>query len=795
MKYFFIHISTSLITILLLYISPAFSQQIPFRTTTSPSEFEQQYDDLRYGREEWNFLQRSYPYNKIPYQKRVQASRKLEQMRQAGGAAGPGWTSIGPANIGGRVNSIAIDPSDKNIVYMGAADGGVWKSTDAGGTWVPLTDDLPSLSMGAIAIDPGNPRIIYMGTGEYNFIHQYGCKPSRSDQYPGEGVFRSTDGGLTWIQAGEKFSDSIVKIEIDPISTEIIYTVSIDGLFKSIDSGNSWTNVLGGITTDLVIDKNSPLILYAAVGKPDGDADNGIYKSTDGGANWTKLGGGLPESEEISRISLTISRSDPDVLYTGIACPGMGNMDKGAVYKTTDGGLTWAITGSGPNPDCYKNVIAVDPSDPDTVYTGELFIYKSTDGGETWVNIDPTISTYVDYHAIAINQNDPQTFYTGNDRGIYKTTDGGETWINLNQGLAITQFYDIAVDPSTESIIYGGCQDNGVLKYLGTDDWIDIDYFNDGGFNAVDYKNPETVYFENQYARIKKSLDGGNTSFSISEGLDTSRTGFVTPFLIDPSAHDRLYLGTYMLHRTTNGGDEWEIISPDLTKNAGEFDSFISAIGVSKINPDLIYIGTSDGNLQVTDDGGLTWNLRTNSLPDRFVASIAVDGESSLTAYAAFSGYGTSHVFMTRDAGQNWKSIDADLPDVPVNSILVGSEEPDTLYIGTDVGVFKSTDRGRSWFSFSEGLPVVVVSDLEANPGTALIRAATMGRSVFEIDETGDVNGDGKIDFQDLFKTIKIILRFPPSPSGGELIRADVNGDGDVGFDDLAGIFNMIHEE
>ena len=649
-------------------------------------------------------------------------------------SAGP-WQQIGPERIPisltstGRLSAIAVHPTDANTIYIGGAQGGVWKTTDGGTSWTPQTDSECSLAMGSIAIDPVDPNIVYAGTGEQHFS---------ADSYYGCGVLRTADGGASWVHVGAaQFQTAaggarISRVVIDPatagsVSSTTVLVASDFGVFRSTNSGANWTEVLSGIATDLVVDPSDNTVLYAAV---DG---NGVSKSTDGGVSWTVSSSGLP-SASVGRINLAIAPSDPQTLFASIQHASQNDLL--GIFKTTTGAATWVqatASGAGCGVQCwYDMALAVHPTDPNTVYFGGISLFRSTDGGSNFFGISGGI--HVDQHYLAFDPQNPNTVYVGNDGGIYKSTDAGSSWSSLNTNLSLTQFYGGAsLHPTDPNDAIGGTQDNGTVGFTGTPDWSSL-FGGDGGFTAIDFLNPTTRYTETQWTQSSgfsgpRRSDGGNAGpFSLKvSGIITSERGlFIPPLVMSPSDPQTLYFGTVRLYQTTNRADLWQAISPDLTSGGS-----ISSIAEAPSDPSVIYVGTSSGDVQVTTNGGTVWTAINAGLPNRFVTDIAVDPTDSQTAYLTVSGFGSGHVFVTADAGMTWQDVSANLPNVPVNAILLEPGTPSTIYLGSDLGAFVSTDGGGSWSPFNDGLPLVAVFDLAVNDNTDLLLAATHGRGMF----------------------------------------------------------------
>lgn len=705
------------------------------------------------------YEQRSYPFARTPPAALARAYRTYRAGRPdlfaPRPSGGPGvqaegddvvWRAIGPDNIAGRdagrVAALAIDPRNPDILYAGAAQGGVWRSVNAGVTWTPMSDRECSLAIGALAVDPVEATIIYAGTGELNFS---------ADSYYGCGVLRSTDAGATWTTLGTGEFDSnsggarISKLLIDPATAgsttaTTVYAATSVGIWRSTTSGATWTRLLDGIASDLVMDPSTPTTLYASIGSPAGGSANGIYRSADGGTSWTKLAGGLP-TDEVGRIALAIARSAPAILYAAIQDAFGGAGGSGSllgIWKTTDAGSTWGRLPSAV-PSCgtqcwYNLVVGVDPSNADIVYFGGVSLYRSVNGGTTFGNVLNGI--HVDQHAFAFHPADPSTFYAGNDGGVYRTTNRGLTWTPLNANLAITQFYGgVAPHPGDPGVVIGGTQDNGTVQFSGDPSWSTV-LGGDGGFTAFDHSDPTTAYAETQWSAgsnfsgpRKRSGNGFFSDLKVSGINLNDRASFIPPFVMHPTEPELLYFGTFRVYRSVDGAESWSAISPDLSRSGGS----ISAIGPAPSDPQTIYAGTNDGSLRITTDGGANWTVRTTGLPVRAVTDIAVDASDPRIAVLSVSGFGTGHVFRTVNGGASWTDISGDLPDVPVNAVLSHPALGDELYVGTDLGNFRSVSGGTAWAPFNTGFPNVAVFDLAFSPGTGTIVAATHGRGMFTV--------------------------------------------------------------
>lgn len=737
------------------------------------------------GRLDYFAAQRAYPLTTLPPNARVAAFQQAESMLPVQAAAQlPRWQNIGPApmiassagrqsiEVTGRVRALAVDPRDSNVVYLGAAQGGVWKTTNGGASWTPLTDDQASLSIAALAIDPTNPEIVYAGTGE---------PTPGMDQYYGAGILKTTDGGATWTRLGaEVFGGvAVAKLVIDPRNSSVIYAASSIagvpgatrpplGIFKSNDGGQSWEALLScpGCpgASDLVQDPQTPDTLYAAFW------EYGLFKSVNGGQSWSQPMPFNPQQNPIRRVLLTISPAQPQTLYASFHVNIPGQFDGAAVFKTVDGAASWNQVSLGGYNYCgsqcwYSNVIAVHPTNPNMLYLGGMAHYlgesednwtirrvvvRTADSGNAWDdlsdNSSPQRTLHPDMHVIVFDPQKSDTIWIGNDGGVWRSTNGGNTWEHRNTNLATLQFTGIAIHPTNSNILQGGMQDNN--KAYTSDGganpaWIAADV-GDGGFAAIDPFNPQIFYgtrFNKSFQRNDQGLAfTGWWPLRVDGIAQDDRSLFYPPFAVDPSSEGVLYFGTYRLYRTTNRGNSWQPISPDLSKGQGN----LSTIAVAPGNPQVIYAGASDGNIQVTTDGGANWtNVTRAPLPNRFVSKIVVAPGNTQQVYAVFNGFNThtpqtpGHVFKSSDGGATWSDISANLPDVPVAAVVLDRLQPNTIYLGTDTGVFRTTDEGQSWLPFNNGLPNVAVVDLTLSGDGRHLIAGTHGRSIYRVTLAG----------------------------------------------------------
>lgn len=723
--------------------------------------------------------ERAYPAAHIPAGWREKALDHIRKNPYAKTSlSGASWTEIGPGNIGGRVRSIAIDPRNPDVIYCGSVSGGIWKTTNGGASWLPASEMIENIVIGTIAIDPLHPDTVYAGTGEGYF---------NIDALRGMGLMKSTDGGAHWAlltnfigSTGPYYYYYINRLIIRPDNTQTLLAALVGGIYRSTNGGSSWIKLtVGNLSSscmDLVADPTNYDILYAAFGQ---FLSDGIYKSTNGGNTWSPASGtatGFPaRTTKFGRISLAIAQSNPNILY---ACLADSNYYTHSIQKTTDGGAHWAavatpydnssmvgathLGGQG----WYDNVIEVDPTDANIVYTGGINIFKTINGGSSWSRISDGYGNpyvHVDQHEIAFRPGNHQTVYFGNDGGMFKTTNGGTSFSSLDNGLATVQFYSGEMDPNAD-IFYGGTQDNGTLKSGAMPAWGTI-LGGDGGAVHVDFNTPTTIYGAYIYLLTYRSTNRGTTWSTIMNGIPISGSGytsdrcaFIAPSVMDPNDPTVLLAGTYRIYRTTNRGDQWSCISLSAGTNGdvtgdgngaggvGSSGATVSAIRVAPSASGTIYVGTSGSGtaasrVLVTTNTGSTWtNITTSTLPNRYVKDFAIDPASASHAFVVYSGYGTStpstpgHIYTTTDRGASWNDITGDLADVPVNAVVVDPSNTDHLVIGTDLGAFVTVDAGLHWVPPASGMPNVSVAQLFLRSVDGTLVAATHGRGMFIAD-------------------------------------------------------------
>lgn len=697
---------------------------------------------------DWFEMQRAYPFDEIPYAERLQSLEYVKNNMSKDKSINSNWTLAGPINIEGRITTIAIDPNNPQIVYIGSANGGVWKSTNYCQTWTSVFDNQNTSSIGAIAIDPLNTNIIYCGTGEANSLRSH---------YPGTGMYKSTNGGTSWTFIGLPNSFNIGNIAINPSNTQEIYTAVLGatrrknperGLYKSTNGGFNWTNTFFisdsvGVV-DVTIDPTNPNKLFACawerLRREDyikyGGVKSGLYVSNNSGVNWTQVTNGFPFNDPtLGRISLDIARSNTNTIYALLAD---ANGNSKGLYKSTDGGNIWSIKSTTVAPSSnyawFNRICKVHPANPDIVYCGGLNMQYSVNGGTSF---NYAGESHVDQHAVAFALSNPNYVVVGNDGGIDYTTNSGSTW-GASVTLPITQFYAGDINYQNPNDIMGGAQDNNCIRTSnGGMNWYAL-YGGDGFYTLYDYQNPLRLYVESQNGGIGRSTDGGNTFLSGTSGLDLTYTNWSTPFIMDKTNPLIMYCGTYKIFKSTNGMASWSAISPDLAKAHVANLGTVTTLDVSKSNPNVLYCGTDDANVWVTQNGGTNWTKINTGLPNRWVTRVAIHPDSANICYVSLSGYKVdstgAHLFKTTNYGNTWISKSSNLPDAPINDVIIDPRKYSNLYLGTDFGVMVSTNDGGDWQILGGGLPSSVpVHDLTFHQPTLKLVAWTHGRSAFAI--------------------------------------------------------------
>lgn len=689
----------------------------------APAEIQQTKPFIR---QRWFFEQRAYPNNFIPQDAYANALLQREELRIQNADKMPAinWVSLGPTpgyyfsygNISSRVVTGAFHPTNPSIIYIGPANGGVWKSTDSGVNWNPLTDDQPSMSMGAIAIDPTNPNIIYAGTGEATYS---------GASYYGRGLLKSTDAGATWqhITSGLPSSSYFSRIKIRPNHpNEILAALGSSGLFRSTNYGVNWTTLVGGRCDDVVFTFTGDTAFAVGSGI-------GFRRSVDGGQTFTAFGTGLGTG---TRTHFDLCLSQPAFMYASVHVSGNVNL-----FKSTNYGANWtqlttstAFQNQGGQA-WYDLYCRVNPVNPNLVYVGTIDIWRTTDG-TTFNNITNGYSggyVHVDQHFLFFHPTDPNTIMSCNDGGIWLSTNSGNTFTNLNQNLTLTQFYRIAASPFTPSRILGGTQDNGTQQTYSTLNWAAA-YGGDGGEVCFNPFNSNFILGETQNGGIFRTTNGGTTWNSATSGITTSENvAWVAPIIAHPTIDGTFYTARQRVYRSTNNGGAWTAVSPNVNGS-----SAVREMAISKSNPTVLY-ATTGSSIFLSTDGGANFTNKTSGLPGRTITSVNIHPADENIALLTFSGFGTNKVYKTTNMGTTWFSINGNLPDSPVNDGFIYTYDalnPNTYFVATDIGVFLTQDNGTNWVELPNNLPNTVIMHLDYSPSNQMMRAGTHGRGVYE---------------------------------------------------------------
>ena len=690
------------------------------------------------------------------------------------------WRNIGPANMGGRINDFAVVEADPNIVFAATASAGVWRTTNNGVTWEPVFDEQPVSSIGDIAGASSDPSIVWVGSGESN---------NRQSSSWGNGVYKSTDGGDSWTNVGLEDTLHIGRIVIHPTNPEVVYVAATGhlwgpnddrGLYKTTDGGQTWTNTLfidrdTGMT-DVAMDPVSPGTLYAAsyqrrrtaFGFSGGGPGSGIYKTTNGGESWRRLTDGLPDGIT-GRVGLDIYRSDPRIVYAVV------QNANGGMFRSDDRGESWTrMSDTNPRP-MYYSQIRIDPLNDQRIWAAGARMVYSQDGGKTFVD-DWVQTIHGDFHALWINPADSNHMLAGSDGGVHYSYDRGRTWDFVNT-MALGQFYEIGYDMETPYNIYGGLQDNGswggpvrtlYRRGITNEDWVRVGG-GDGFYTPVDPNDPTTVYVESQNGNVSRlDLETSERKSIRPEPEDESeryRFDWNSPILISPHNSQTIYYGGNRLFKSTDRGDTWTT-TDDLSKDQDRDEMPIMGVEVTDDTPSrhdgistfgqiisisesprregVLYVGTDDGNVQVSQDGGTSWQEVAGLIPDlpegTYVSRVQASYHADTRVYATMDGHRSDdysvYVYVSEDSGDSWRSLASNIPDGhTMNVIREHPRNENLLVLGGEFGAYITINRGEEWHQIKGAVPTVPVDDIAIHSRDNDLILGTHGRSIWVLDD------------------------------------------------------------
>lgn len=685
------------------------------------------------------------------------------------------WESLGPVLNSARVEAVQVDASEPGTMYAAFGSGNLWKTVDNGLKWKPIFEDQPVLGIGDIALAPSNSEVIYLGTGE-------SLKKSRNFTMPGNGVYRSTDGGETWKHCGLDDSWHIGEIAVHSTDPDIAIVAVMGhfwstneqrGVYRTVDGGKTWEHVLyvdeKTGANDVVISPSDPKIMYASMWENNpgvSGSNSAIYVSTDGGATWKKSVKGFPQGAEIGRIGLAVSHTDPLKAYALV--DNRGKKASAEVYRTLDGGKNWKRTHEDDllinSVLWYFSDIYVNPQNDEDIYGLGVRMAHSSNGGKDFELVGGDVyhlfpsdadRLHLDHCELWIDPLNPDHMAVGNDGGLYVTYDKGGSWLHHNN-IPAGEFYDIAIDTQDPYLIYGGTQDDASVygpsvewnpnyadgwKYL----WVDAWSGGDGCVTQIDPDDPNTVYFSSQNGAVRRKDMKSGRSKGIKPKLPANHKGtlqynFVAPYMISNFDGKTLYHAGNYIFKSINRGEDWTVISKDLGK-ASDPDKKSVAAGAfaeSPIHPGHLYVGTDKGAFWITTDDGATWTERSKGLPNAYIRSIVPSKYNGSRIYITLTGLNyddlSNHIYVSGDNGKNWKKMQGNLPNEPAHVIYEDPVYENILYAGMYRGVYVSVDRGGTWSLLGDSMPAVAVADIEMERKSKDMIVATHGRGIYKIN-------------------------------------------------------------
>ncbi len=721
-------------------------------------------------------------FNPVKAKKKKEDEEKKSSLKSSV-FSGLKWRSIGPAFVSGRISDFAVVPDDFSTYYVAVASGHIWKTTNNGITFKPVFDNYGVYSIGSLAIDPNNSAVVWAGTGENNHQRALGY---------GNGIYKTVDGGSSWKNMGLKESRHIGEILVDPRNSDVVYVAAEGsawgpneerGVYKTIDGGLNWEKVLfisenTGVA-NLSFEPGNPDVIYAGAeqrrrrqfGKIGGGPESAFYKSSDAGATWNKLEKGIPGVDK-GGMEIIVSATDPNIVYAMFEA----SNDKGGVFRSTNRGASFSKQNSYNSSGQYYSELIADPIDANKLYSMDTRSKVSTDGGKTWKGIGLK-NRHVDDHAIWVDPTNTKHFMIGGDGGIYETWDDGNTYIHKTT-LPVTQYYRVNVDNTKPFYwVYGGTQDNASMGGpsqntksggVASDEWV-VTLGGDGFWQAIEPDNPDIVYSAYQYGNIfrydKKSGERIKVKPTPRKGEDTYRWNWDTPFILSPHSGTTLYIAANKVFKSNDRGNNWEVISEDITRNEdrnqfpvmGKYwpsdavakDVSTSqwgtavAIAESTIKEGLVFVGTDDGVIQITEDGGNTWT-KISEFPGvpayTYVSDIFPSLYDENVVYASFNNIKSDdlkpYLLKSNDKGKTWISIVSDLPDNEVvHTITQDPVKESLLFTGTEMGFYFSVDGGKHWVKLGSGLPDIAVRDIVIQEREKDLVIATFGRGFYIVDD------------------------------------------------------------
>ncbi len=705
----------------------------------------------------WN-MARTFPDGLFHTEKYSEAMAQMRLSAQLRDERSPDWEAIGPKNIGGRTLCLAINPLDTNILWLGSASGGIWKSTTAGrgvAAWERVETGFPVLGVSSIALDPSNPNIIYAGTGEvYNLENSspnVAIRVTRGTY--GIGILKSTDGGATWSKSLDWSYGQlrgVQDIKINKVRPATVYAATTEGLMRSWDAGATWHNIFNRpMAVDIELSPNDTNRIYVTFGSLGDQDQSGVFRSLNGGASFSALTNGIPGGYS-GKTLLTISPTQPNILYASVG----QDFSQDGLYKTINGGDSWTRVSQ--KDVCsyqgwYSHDVVVNPSDPSTFIWVGIDAWKSEDSGASlehktyWYNWTfgqvpaggpegPSDYVHADIHRAYCAPDDPNKVYVVTDGGLFVSYDFGETWQGRNGGYQSQQFYaNLGSSSTNPDFCVGGMQDNATAIYTGDPSWTRV-IGGDGECAGINPQNDQIMYGSSQYLNMLKSVDGGQSWYNIGGEISES-AAFNGPFEMAPSNPDIMYAGAQSLWRSEDGGETWY----NLTGLLADGDVVLS-IAIDPTNPDLVYCSTVPTNTDQARVFKINASSQTvtqlTGLPNRICMDFAFYPGAESTVFAVFAGFNTQHLWRTTDDGATWTAIDNGLPDVPTNAILIDPKVAH-IYVANDLGVWHSSTGGAAWDVYSANGPQAMLAmHLSIAPGNKL-RVATYGLGVWQTDLAG----------------------------------------------------------